>query len=200
MICFFFFHCCLSHHSVVTASANTINVNINIGLSGSTEEDNTSIMVVATMTVEGKQKAIVIDDATFSVVMIRNWGEEMKLWQDVAVKYATIVYSQTWVTCHYAWFVWSVSCMNPPWALTPVISKQCMFSINNLLPIVAEEICLIHLRGLWMYLVLAFVVRVVTARTHMLSSKDSNSLSLQVRMSRRRISNRLAHQNQEEFF
>lgn len=131
--------------------------------------------------------------------MIQNWGEEMKLRQDVAVKYATIVYSQTWVTCHYAWFVWSVSCMTPPWALAPVFSKQCMFSINNLLPIAAEEICLIHLKGLWMYLVLAFGVRVVTARAHMLSLKDSNSLWLQVRMSRRRISNRWAHQNQNSF-
>lgn len=71
------------------------------------------------MAVEGKQKAIVIDDAPISVMMIQNSGEEMKLWQEVAIEYATTVYLQTWVTCHFAgagygWFVWSVSCMNPP--------------------------------------------------------------------------------------
>lgn len=33
----------VAYHPLVTASADTINANINNGLSGSTEEDNTSV-------------------------------------------------------------------------------------------------------------------------------------------------------------
>lgn len=87
------------------------------------------------MAVKQKQRAIVIDDASFFVVTTWNWGEKMTLWQEVANIYATPVYSQKFVTLQVLAMLDLCGQLESLRALAPVISTQYMFSINNLLPI-----------------------------------------------------------------